>query len=103
MPNHFHLLITPTHDVPLEKVIQYIKGGFSFRVKKELAINYAIWQESFTNHRIRDAADYANHEAYVIENPVRAKLVPRAELFPYSSALPGAELDAAPPRLKPST
>src|SRR5436309_12062866 len=36
MPNHFHLLITPAYEIPLEKVIQYIKGGFSFRAKKEL-------------------------------------------------------------------
>ena len=89
MPNHFHLLITPAHEVPLEKAIQYIKGGFSFRVKKELNFNYAVWQESFRDHRIRNAEDYANHKAYVLENPVRAKLVPRAELFPYSSAYPG--------------
>ena len=29
MPNHFHLLITPSEDVSLEKAIQFIKGGFS--------------------------------------------------------------------------
>ena len=57
MPNHFHLLITPAYEIPLEKVIQYIKGGFSFRAKKELEFRPAIWQESFTNHRIRDADD----------------------------------------------
>ena len=37
MPDHFHLIVTPAADVPLEKAGQYIKGGFSFRAKKELA------------------------------------------------------------------
>jgi hypothetical protein len=32
MPEHFHILITPS--VTLERAVQ--KGGFSFRVKKEL-------------------------------------------------------------------
>jgi len=100
MPNHFHLLITPAYEIPLEKVIQYIKGGFSFRAKKELEFRPAIWQESFTNHRIRDADDYAKHRTYIVENPVRAKLAERAESFPYSSAFPGTDLDAAPPALK---
>src|SRR5436853_919666 len=100
MPNHFHLLITPAHDIALEKTIQYIKGGFSFRAKKELDFRAAIWQESFTNHRVKDADDYAQHRMYILENPVRARLAERPELFPYSSAWPGIELDAAPPALK---
>lgn len=36
MPNHVHALVTPAADVSLEKCVQYIKGGFSFRAKKEL-------------------------------------------------------------------
>jgi hypothetical protein len=39
----------------LEKAVQFIKGGFSFRAKKELGFAWSVWQESFTNHRIRDA------------------------------------------------
>ena len=29
MPNHFHLLLTPAEEIPLEKAMQYIKGAFS--------------------------------------------------------------------------
>jgi REP-associated tyrosine transposase len=101
MPNHFHLLITPAEDVSLEKAMQFIKGGFSYRAKRELAVNFTIWEQSFTNHRIRDANDYAQHRTYIHQNPVKARLVPRAELYPYSSAYPGTEVDAAPPWLKP--
>ena len=36
MPNHFHLLLTPAADVPLEKALQFIKGSFSYRAKQEV-------------------------------------------------------------------
>ena len=100
MPNHFHLLITPAAEVSLERALKFIKGGFSYRVKKELDLNFEIWEKSFTNHRIRDAADYYQHREYIHENPVEAKLVESAELFPYSSAYPGMDVDEAPPWLK---
>ena len=101
MPNHLHLLITPAHKVSLEKAIQFIKGGFSYRVKKELDLNFEVWEKGFTNHRVDDSADYNKHRDYIHQNPVKAKLVERAELFPYSSAYPGMDVDAAPPWLKP--
>jgi len=50
MPDHFHVLITPL--TSLEKAIQFIKGGFSFRAKKELGSNMEVWQKGFSDHRI---------------------------------------------------
>jgi len=34
MPNHLHLLLTPI--ISLERSLQVIKGGFSYRARKEL-------------------------------------------------------------------
>jgi len=45
MPDHFHLLITPTET--LERALQLIKGGFSYRAKKELRFIGEIWQPSY--------------------------------------------------------
>ncbi|HXZ39471.1 MAG TPA: transposase [Terriglobales bacterium] len=45
MPNHFHLLITPT--LTLERALQLIKGGFSYRARKELGFGGEIWETSF--------------------------------------------------------
>jgi putative transposase len=101
MPDHFHLILTPAPDLSLEKAVQYIKGGFSFRAKREVGITSLIWQESFTNHRIRDAEDYALHRGYIHQNPVKAGLVKTPAEYPYSSAFPGMELDGAPQGLKP--
>ena len=84
MPDHLHLLITPAIDISLERAVQLIKGGFSYRLGKSR--RGLVWQESFTNHRIRDEQDYVDHCEYIRMNPVRAKLVERPELYPYSSA-----------------
>ena len=101
MPNHLHLLLTPAVELTLEKAMQFIKGGFSYRAGKELQFKLEIWQAGFTNHRIHDVEDYERHRGYIRENPVKARLVERAELYPYSSAFPGMILDAAPRGLKP--
>ena len=47
MPDHFHALITPAPDVSLEKAMQFIKGGFSFRLKSKLD----VWMRSFNERR----------------------------------------------------
>ena len=99
MPDHIHVLLTPR--TSLEKAAQFIKGGFSFRAKKELGSNMEVWQKGFSDHRIRDAEDYLEHVTYVRENPVRKHLCERPEDYPYSSAFPGFELDPAPQGLKP--
>jgi REP-associated tyrosine transposase len=101
MPNHFHLLLTPAAEISLEKALQFIKGGFSFRAKREIHFAFEIWQAGFVNHRVRDAEDYKYHHTYIWENPVRAGLSERPELFAWSSASARMELDAPPPGLKP--
>jgi putative transposase len=73
MPDHLHLLISPFESV--ERSLQLIKGGFSFRAKRELAWNGEIWQPGFTDHRIRDEEDWLKHLAYIQNNPVNAHLV----------------------------
>jgi putative transposase len=100
MPDHIHLILTPL--TSLEKAVQFIKGGFSYRTRKELGSNMEIWQKGFSDHRIRDAEDYLRHASYVRENPIRKHLCERPEDFPYSSAFPGVELDPVPQGLKPA-
>ena len=99
MPEHIHVLITPTTSV--EKAVQFIKGGFSYRAKKELCSDMEIWQIGFQDHRIRDATDYDVHVDYIRKNPVRESLCDRAEEYPYSSAHVGFALDEVPQGLKP--
>src|ERR1022692_767763 len=79
MPDHLHVLISPTQSV--EKAVQLIKGGFSFRVKRELGWNGEVWQAGFTDHRIRDREDWERHLEYIHLNPVEARLVEDSALY----------------------
>jgi putative transposase len=93
MPDHLHLIITPSIKIPLERAMQFIKGGFSHRASTELQIRSEIWQRSSENHRIRDEGDYSGHRTYIHTNPVRAGLVEKPADYPYSSANPSFALD----------
>jgi putative transposase len=99
MPDHFHALISPR--TSLEKAVQFIKGGFSHRAKKELGSHMEVWQKGFQDHRIRDSNDYLVHISYIHNNPVKERFCDRPDEFPYSSAHDGFNLDAAPQGLKP--
>lgn len=96
MPDHVHLILTPAPFLSLEKVMQFIKGGFSYRARKEMNFNFEVWQKGYNEHRIRDANEYAQHAEYIWTNPVRAGLVERPEEFLYSSARLKAEVDSVP-------
>ncbi|WP_420239806.1 REP-associated tyrosine transposase [Telmatobacter bradus] len=101
MPDHFHLLLSP--EVALERTMQLIKGGFSFRAKKELGSNAEVWQRGFSDHRIRDFEDYEQHVHYIHLNPVRKHLCAQPSEYRYSSAYPGWKLDPIPqaPAVRP--
>jgi len=99
MPDHFHALISPNET--LERAVQLIKGGFSFRAKKELGFGGEVWQNSFYDRRVRDWGEYEGYRTYILNNPVKRGLVSAAEDFPYSSAR--LHLDALPQRLKPGS
>ena len=96
MRDHVHLIVTPAPVESLEKAMQFIKGGFSYRAKKEMKFNGEIWQKGYNEQRIKDANQYAAHVNYVWMNPVEAGLVERAEEYLYSSARLRTEVDLAP-------
>jgi putative transposase len=100
MPNHFHGLLTPMGEVTLERMLQLIKGGFSYRAKHELNRRYEIWQRGFTDRRVRNRVEYLRFENYIHQNPVKARLVLNANEFPYASLNPGYKLDPAPAYLR---
>ena len=95
MPDHFHLLITPSES--LERALQLIKGGSSFRARKELGFIGEIWESSFHDHRVRDIGEYERYRAYIHRNPVKRGLTASPDPYPYSSAA-GFVLDEVPQR-----
>ena len=101
MPDHFHVLVTPAADKSLERVVQYIKGGSARRLALERNMRFPVWQRGFSDHRIRDAEDFAIHVRYIWRNPVKKGLVLKPEEFRWSSVSGGYVLDDPPQGLKP--
>jgi putative transposase len=100
MPDHLHLIITPTK-ITLERAMQCIKGGFSFQLNKNLKAKRDVWQPSFMDRRIRDSLEYQKFKDYIWQNPVKRFLARTPEEYPYNSANPSFQLDPVPQRLKP--
>jgi len=101
MPNHVHLILSPQEAATIEKSMQLIKGGFSFRAKKAFGWKDVVWHRSFNDRRLRDAIGYTRAREYVLDNPVKAGLCVRREDWPFSSANGKFEVDDVPQRLKP--
>jgi putative transposase len=100
MREHLHLLLTPAPNESLERCVQYIKGGFSFRAKRELGFTGEIWNSGYNEHRVRDTEDYQNHVRYIHENPVKAGMVNQAVEYCYSSANASWHIDPAPDQFR---
>ena len=95
MPEHFHALITPAPQVSLEKAMQFIKGGFSFRLKSKLD----VWMRSFNETQIMTKEKFVRCVSYIENNPVRRGLPSAPGMYPFSSAVVGP-LDAMPLHLE---
>jgi putative transposase len=46
MPDHFHLILTPT-GITLERAMQFVKGGFSFQLNKGLKVKEGCMAAEF--------------------------------------------------------
>jgi len=86
MPDHLHILMTLPGDLSVEKEMQPVKGGFSFRGGKELGFRGEIWQRGFTDVIIADEESEARHCAYIDQNPVKAGLANLIGEYPFGSA-----------------
>lgn len=95
MPEHLHVLLTPSENQTIERCAQCIKGGFSHRMRTQF--NGEIWQPGFHEHRIRDAEDFHHQLAYIAANPDRRHLTNH----PYAHTHHAEKIDAMPNTICP--
>src|SRR5258706_1035137 len=86
MPDHVHFLITPSAEHSLEKCMQFIKGGFSFRANRELSFPGDVWSAGYNEVRVKSTAEFEAFRLYIHQNPVKRGLVRLAAEFEFSSA-----------------
>jgi putative transposase len=83
MPDHLHLLVTVGGGMTIEKAMQFIKGGFSYRLKKECGYLGEVWQSGFSEVRVDDRQSFVQHREYIAANPVKAGLADSPDTYPY--------------------
>jgi putative transposase len=86
MPEHVHLLLTP-QDIPLERAVGFIKGGFSHRLHAKAP----VWQRGFTDRRARNREEFLSFRQYIHMNPLEGRLCERSEDHKWSSAWKGRQ------------
>ena len=63
--------------------MQFIKGGFSYRLKKECGYLGEVWQCGFSGTCVEDRQSFMKHRDYIAANPVKAGLVDSPAEFRY--------------------
>jgi putative transposase len=76
MPDHLHVLAAFPTGEAMRKVVRSWKIYTSRQTKVK-------WQRDFFDHRIRRNESLDEKASYILENPVRAGLVEKADDWPY--------------------
>ncbi len=83
MPDHIHLLLTIGGEMTVEKAMQFVKGRFSFRLKKESGFKGEVWQRGFSEVQVMGRESFDARREYIAQNPVKAGLAASADEFPF--------------------
>lgn len=85
MPNHVHHIVVPSTPVALHRVFKSVHGQYAQRVNRMRDQKGHLWQGRYFSSPL-DSDYFLNAVRYVELNPVRARMVERAEDYPWSSA-----------------
>ena len=86
MPDHLHWLLELRSSQSLESVVAQVKGRSALRINKARGRAGRIWQPGFHDRAVRATDQLRRYGDYVIENPVRARLVDRPQDYPLTYA-----------------
>jgi putative transposase len=85
MPNHVHMLITPSIEIP--KLTQSLKRHTARQANLILGLTgRTFWQDESYDRLVRDRDEFQRVIRYIGNNPVRAGLAARPDGFPWSRA-----------------
>jgi len=87
IPDHLNLLIQPTGNVNISRIMLSVQRGFTLNYKDAYGItdSLSLWQRRFWDHIIRDEEDLQRHFDYIHYQSVKHGLVARPEDYPHSS------------------
>jgi len=85
MPNHFHLVVEPTHGNGLSQFMQWLLTSHVRRYHKHYVSSGHVWQGRFKSFPVQRDEHLITVLRYVLQNPVRAGLASTAEEWFWSS------------------
>jgi len=87
MPNHFHLVLSPESDTQLPRFMHWLTGthGIRWRTANNTLGEGAVYQGRYRAIPVHTEEHFLSVARYVERNPLRARLVERAEQWPWSS------------------
>jgi putative transposase len=85
MTNHVHLVVIPASEDGLHRMLKPLHMRYAQRVNRARGWTGHLWQGRFFSSPLDEAYLWAALR-YVERNPVRARMVRRAEDYPWSSA-----------------
>ncbi len=85
MPNHVHLVVVPSNYEGIHRALRAVHSQFAQRINRMRKTKGHLWQGRYFSSPL-DAAYFRNAVRYVELNPVRARIVDRAEDYAWSSA-----------------
>jgi putative transposase len=84
MPNHVHIIAVPGDEDGLRRTFRYVHRHYTGYINARMRVTGHLWQGRFSSVAI-DQAHLVSAFRYVALNPVRARLVERAENWRWSS------------------
>jgi len=84
MPNHVHIIAVPADEDGLRRTFRYVHRHYTGYINARMRVTGHLWQGRFSSVAM-DEPHLVSALRYVALNPVRARLVERAEDWPWSS------------------
>jgi REP element-mobilizing transposase RayT len=86
MPNHVHVLLTPTPGMAPGTIVSSWKRYTARQSNKLLSRSGTFWQNDYWDRFIRNERHFEAAVSYIDQNPVKAGLVDEPTAWPWGSA-----------------
>ena len=86
MSNHVHILVRPASDGSLYKMMQGVTLCYTQYANRKYQRTGRLWESRYHSCIVEEERYLWAVSRYIEQNPVRARMVKKAEEYPYSSA-----------------
>jgi type I restriction enzyme R subunit len=79
MPNHLHLLLKPSADEPLPRILHSLKSFTAQKINQNESRKGKLWQDESYTRIVRSPEEHSHYKCYIEQNPQKAgTLIPES-------------------------